>query len=83
MCMYEMWCVQVLSAKRYDLEGFAEYAHQLRESQEFDKSEADNIDYVLRVHSALLGHGIEVPQDHMVSVCVCIHSGIDSRCCRC
>ena len=57
----------MLSAKRYDLEGFAEYAHQLRECQCFDKSEADNIGYVLLVHSALIRHGVEVPADDKVS----------------
>ncbi len=61
-------CFQVLSARRYDLEGFAEYAHQLRECQSFDRSEADNIDYVLEVHNALLDHGVDIPADDKVGL---------------
>ena len=58
----------MLSAKRYDLEGFAEYTHQLRECQSFNKSEADNIDYVLRVHNSLLHHGVCIPKDDNVTI---------------
>ena len=57
---------QVLSSKRYDLEGFAEYARQLRECQAFQEREGASIGYVLRVHSALGKHGVEVPAQDKV-----------------
>lgn len=63
-----IWFDQVLSTKRYDLEGFSEYAHQLRECQSFDRSEADNIDYVLQVHKALLHHDVALPIDDKVAI---------------
>ena len=53
-------CSQALSSKRYDLEGFAEYARQLHASQTFHQAESGNISYVLRVHSILLRQGVEV-----------------------
>lgn len=57
---------QVLSSKRYDLEGFAEYARQLRECQAFQEREGASIGYVLRVHTALGKHGVEVPAQDKV-----------------
>ena len=58
---------QMLTSKRYDLEGFAEYAHHLSDCQSFHKSEAKHIDYVLRVHSTLRRNGVKVPQEDEVS----------------
>lgn len=52
---------QVLSSKRYDLEGFADYAHHLRESHSFQSRELNNITFVLKIHSILQRQGIEVP----------------------
>ena len=66
--------LQVLSSKRYDLEGFAEYARHLRECQTFDEKEATNINYVLRVHSILFRHGIDVPQQDKVASCKLTHT---------
>ena len=56
----------MLTSKRYDLEGFAEYAHHLSDCQTFHKSEAKHIDYVLRVHSTLRRNGVKVPQEDEV-----------------
>ena len=56
----------MLTSKRYDLEGFAEYAHHLSSCQTFHKSEAKHIDYVLRVHSTLRRNGVKVPQEDEV-----------------
>lgn len=63
----------MLTSKRYDLEGFAEYAHHLSDCQSFHKSEAKHIDYVLRVHSTLRRNGVKVPQEDEVSY-ACINS---------
>lgn len=58
--------MQVLSAKRYDLEGFADYAHFLRESHSFQAKELGNITFVLKIHSILQRQGIEVPPQDKV-----------------
>ena len=57
---------QVLLLKRYDLEGFSEYAHYLRESEAFQLKELDNIKSVLKIHSILQCQGIEVPPQDKV-----------------
>lgn len=57
---------QALSSKRYDLEGFAEYARQLRECQAFRAREGSSINYVLKVHSTLGRQGVEVPAQDKV-----------------
>ena len=60
---------QMLTSKRYDLEGFAEYAHNLNDCQTFHKNEAKHIDYVLRVHGTLRRNGVKVPHTDEVSNC--------------
>ena len=46
----------------------------LRECQTFDEKEATNINYVLRVHSILFRHGIDVPQQDKVASCKLTHT---------
>ena len=58
----------MLTSKRYDLEGFAEYAHHLSDCQTFHRNEAKHIDYVLRVHSTLRRNGVKVPQEDEVYI---------------
>lgn len=58
----------MLSTKRYDLEGFAQYAHHLRESHAFQTREYDNITFVLKIHSILQRQGVQVPQEDKVYV---------------
>ena len=72
--------MQMLTSKRYDLEGFAEYAHHLSDCQTFHKSEAKHIDYVLRVHSTLRRNGVKVPQEDEVHCIVYIDTQIKLYC---
>lgn len=64
--LYPPSLFQALSSKRYDLEGFAEYARQLRECQAFRAREGSSINYVLKVHSTLGRQGVEVPAQDKV-----------------
>ena len=61
----------MLTSKRYDLEGFAEYAHNLSDCQTFHKNEAKHIDYVLRVHGTLKRNGVKVPHSDVVRMSTC------------
>lgn len=61
-----VYCLKMLTSKRYDLEGFAEYAHHLSDCQSFHHTEAKHIDYVLRVHHTLRRNGVQVPQEDEV-----------------
>ena len=66
----------MLCSKRYDLEGFAEYAHYLRESHAFQSREFDNITFVLKVHSILQRQGIQVPHQDKVSTYISVMSNM-------
>ena len=44
---------QILSSKRYDLEGFSEYAHTLMESTKFWSDESSSVVYVKQMHGTL------------------------------
>lgn len=73
-CLVYMYVyLQMLTSKRYDLEGFAEYAHHLSDCQAFHKNEAKHIDYVLRVHSTLRRNGVQVPEADEVYTVLTVH----------
>ena len=55
-----MALLQVLSEKRYDLEGFVQYAHSLRESQSFHTSKAANMQRVADIHNTLRKYSISI-----------------------
>jgi hypothetical protein len=69
----------MLSCKRYDLEGFAGYAHYLRESHSFLAKESNNITFVLKIHSILQRQGIEVPPEDKVCVMMVREEGEERK----
>lgn len=55
---------QVISSKRYDLEGFSKYAHTLRDSGKFYSQQINNVTYVKQIHATLSQLKIQIsPQD--------------------
>ena len=52
----------MLSSKRYDLEGFVQYADSLRESQAFHSREAGRTQWVADVHTALRKYNIHISE---------------------
>ena len=53
---------QMLSVKRFDLEGFVQYARSLRESQAFHTREASNTQWVSDVHGTLRKYSIQTSE---------------------
>ena len=51
---------QMLSCKRYDLEGFAEYAQTLHHIQLCRDVEETTLSYIRKTHQALVSSGISV-----------------------
>ena len=66
MLWHNVIYLQMLASKRYDLEGFAEYAHHLRDCQSFHKNEVKHIDYIFRVHNTLRRNGVQVTHEDEV-----------------
>ena len=51
--------LQELSSKRYDLEGFVQYARSLRDGQSFNSHNAANTQWVADVYAALRKYSIQ------------------------
>ena len=54
--------MQKLSSKRYDLEGFVQYARSLRESQTFHSREVAHTQWVSDVHTTLRKYSIHTSE---------------------
>lgn len=58
----------MLSAKRYDLEGFVQYSRSLQESQAFYTREAANTQRVSDIHTTLKRYSIQTSEVHVHGV---------------
>ena len=70
----------MLSYKRYDLEGFARYAQQVKEIQTEQEGTAESLSFIDSLHKILIMNDVNVPyQDRQLATKV--HSAW-SQCCE-